>query len=235
MKKLLTIVVCGQPGGERCDALYSGVELIYAEKSLLAAVKQAKGKYILIESRTFSFKDFQPFLSALDTATQDIVRFNGGNVYNSKLFKGIADFGDGFVFTAFAAFNAKTVAYFGYAPFTFSQYEFDFEKENSGLKSVCAEFKRVKAKLLKEVYSFTFDLICERLLFFYTRALISVYEKKLSADKLTEFDKKLKEEIVLYLALDKRFDGGALPKIRGKGFKISYFTYRRFKKKFKDA
>ena len=237
MKKLLTIVVYGQSDGGRSDTLYSGVELIYADGDLHNALKQAKGKYILIENRTFLFKDVQPFLNALDTASQDIVRFNGGNAYKSSLFKGVVDKGDCFAFCASASFNAKSVAYFEYAPFNFSAPDCDFENEESGLKEVCYEFKRVKAKLSKEVYSFVFDLICERLLLFYTCALIAIREKRISADKLIEFDKNLKDEIVLYLALDKRFDDGKLPKIRSKGFKISGFTAKRYKKllKIKDA
>ena len=234
MKKLLTIVVSGQSDGGRSDTLYSGVELIYADGKLQSAIKQAKGKYILIENRTFLFKDVQPFLNALETATQDIVRFNGGSVYKSALFKGVADGDDCFAFCTLAAFNAKTVAYFEYAPFLFSQLSSDYETEQSGLTQICSEFKRVKAKLCKDVYSFVFDLICERLLIFYMCALIAIREKKLSADKLLEFDKNLKDEIVLYLALDKRFEGGKLPKIRKKGFKISGFTAKKYKKLLKN-
>ncbi len=237
MKKLLTIVVYGQSDGGRSDTLYSGIELIYADGGLQNAVKQAKGKYLIIENRTFLFKDVKPFLDALETTSQDIVRFNGGNAYKSSLFKGVADKDDCFAFCALAAMNAKTTAYFEYAPFVFSASRSDYEKEERGLLLLCNEFKRVKAKLSKEVYSFVFDLICERLLLFYTCALIAIREKRLAADKLSEFDKNLKEEIVLYLALDKRFTGGKLVKIRNKGFKISGFACRRYKKmlKIKDA
>ncbi|MDE7454100.1 MAG: hypothetical protein K2N22_06805 [Clostridia bacterium] len=234
MKKLLSIVVYGQSDGEKTDTIYDQIELIYADGGLQSAIKQAKGKYILIEDRTFLFNDVQPFMEALDTATQDIIRFNGRNAYKSHLFKGVADKDDCFAFCTFAAFNAKTVGYFEYAPFTFSAADWNYDKEENHLLQVCGEFKRVKAKLSKEVYSFTFDLICDKLLLFYLHALLAVRAKTVSAEQLSEFDKNLKDEIVLYLALDKRFDGGKLSKIRKKGFKISYFTARRYKKLLKN-
>ncbi|MDE5943540.1 MAG: hypothetical protein K2H30_04955 [Clostridia bacterium] len=237
MKKLLTIVVFGQSDGGRSDTLYSGVELIYADGNIPAAVKQAKGKYIIVENRTFLFKDVQPFLDALESATQDVIRFNGGSAFKCSLFKGVADKNDCFAFCAFAAFNAKTVAYFEYAPFIFSSVRCDFDSEEKHLIDTCYEFKRIKAKLSKEAYAFVFELILERLLLFYACALISIREGKITADKLLEFDKNLKDEIVLYLALDKRFGGGKLTKIRNKGFKISGLTSKRYKKilKIKDA
>ena len=234
MKKLLTIVVYGQSDDGKNDTIYDQIELIYADGGLQSAVKQAKGKYVLIENRTFLFNDVQPFLNALDTATQDVIRFNGANAYKSTLFKGVADNGDCFAFCTSAAFNAKTVGYFEYAPFTFSAADWNYEKEETGLLQVCREFKRVKAKLSKEVYAFSFDLICDRLQLFYTHALLVIRAKTILAEQLSEFDKNLKDEIVLYLALDKRFDGGKLSKIRKKGFKISYFTARRYKKLLKN-
>lgn len=233
MKKLLTIVVCGQSDSERSDTIYDGAELVYADGNLTNAVKQAKGKYIIIENRTFLFKDVQFFLDALETATQDIVRFNGGNAYKNSLFKGVADSENCFAYCTCAAFYAKTVAYFEYAPFTLSAALWDYDSDESGLLRVCGEFKRVKAKLSKEVYSFAFGLICEKLIDFYMRSLIAIREKSVTPDRLAEFDKCLKDEIVLYLALDKRFDNGALQKIRKKGFKISALTCRRYRKLLK--
>ena len=233
MKKLLTIVVLGQSDGGRSDTLYSGVELIYADGNIPAAVKQAKGKYVLIENRTFLFRDVQPFLDALDTATQDVIRFNGASAYKSALFKGVAEKDDCFAFCALAALNAKTVAYFEFAPFVFSSVRCDFNAEEKPLLEVCYEFKRAKSKLSKDVYALVFDLILERLLLFYACAIIDVREGKITADKLSEFDKSLKDEIVLYLALDKRFGGGKLTKIRNKGFKVSGFTCKRYKKLLK--
>ena len=59
------------------------------------------------------------------------------------------------------------IIYLPLACFTLSAALWDYDSDESGLLRVCGEFKRVKAKLSKEVYSFAFGLICEKLIDFY--------------------------------------------------------------------
>jgi hypothetical protein len=94
---------------------------------------------------------------------------------------------------------------------------------------MCAvEFNKVKAKLTKEMYSYVFDSLCYELIKFYMLAMIC--KDKTAREYLLEFDKRLKEHIVLYLAIEKRFPLASLSTLRRKQFKISLITLIKFKK-----
>lgn len=60
--------------------------------------------------------------------------------------------------------------------------------------------------------------------------MLAIYRKETAADGLIEFDKRLKDNVVLYLALEKRFSVANLKKLREKSFKINLIQYNKFKK-----
>ena len=61
-------------------------------------------------------------------------------------------------------------------------------------------------------------------------AMVAIREGNLAVEQFKAFDGKLKAEIVLYLALEKRFTAAKLHKLRDKDFKISRWTAKKFKK-----
>ena len=116
-------------------------------------------------------------------------------------------------------------------PFKFTTQRAEYSlTDEAKLEETLEEFKKSKAKLNKAVDSFIFDVLCARLTTFYICAMIAVYRKEATAEGLLDFDKRLKENIVLYLALEKRFPAADLKKLREKNFKISLITYNKFKK-----
>lgn len=240
MKTVLTIVVCN--GMDNVSStLYDGIELKYPEEGeteinfLTRAFKNAKGKYSLVCVDKFRFADVRPLLNILDKNTSDIVNFMGGSVIKTSVFRDVVkDCPDAFSVCALAVMASKTMLKTTYVPFVFEKDATTFSDCNTeGLLLAAAEFKKMKPKLTKEIYTYIFDLLCSRIIIFYIYAMLSIKDGRLDADKLIEFDNRLKAEIVLYLAIDKRFTYANLQKLRNRGFKISYFTAKKFRKVIK--
>ena len=239
MKILLTIVVCNEANKDlpACD----GIEFIYpeeneAEKAFLTrALKSAKGKYSYICPHKIRLADAQSLLNILDKNSADMVSFMGGAVIKTSELKSVVkDCPDAFSLCALAVMESKTSLKTVYTPFIIEKGTVKFTNENTeGMLLAASEFKKVKAKLSKEIYSYAFEMLCARIIEYYLYAMLSIRDGKLETDKLKEFDNKLKAEIVLYLAVDKRFTAAKLQKLRAKGFKISYFTAKKFKKQIK--
>ena len=239
MKKLLTIVICGRPEDERTASSYDEVELIYTENNeagLAEYIKQAKGKYLFIAPRYFELNDVKLFIKVLNECDDEIVSFAQGAAAKTTLFKGL-NFKENdcaFLYNIFAGFSAKSAKKYLYAPV---KYNGENEQFDDGLKDAIliagAEFKKVKAKLSKDVYTYVSDLLIKKLTEFYVRALLAIREGNYDKEALKQFDAKLKGEIVLYLALEKRFPAAKLQKIREKGFKITAFTAKKLKKTLK--
>ena len=241
MKTLLTIVVCNEAGKEKALTLYDGIELIYPEENetekdfLTRAFKTANGKYSLVCVNKFRFADVQSLLNILDKNAADMVNFMGGSVLKTSTLKNVVkDCPDAFSACVLAIMESKAMLKTVYTPFIFEKGAVTFNDDNTeGMLLAASEFKKVKAKLSKEIYSYVFDLVCARLVDFYLYAMLAIKDGKFEAEKLVSFDNKLKAEIVLYLALDKRFTYGNLQKLRNKEFKISYFTAKKFRKQIK--
>lgn len=242
MKKLLTIVVCGRAEEERAASSCDDIELIYTENNeagLAEYIKQAKGKYTYIAPSSFIFKDVKLMVSALSESDYDVVSFAVGSAAKTSLFKGLnfKESDCAFLYKIFAGFAAKSVNRLQYAPITYDGEDVPFDEGvKDAILIASAEFKKVKAKLARDVYNYVSDLLIRKLSEFYVRALLAIREGKYDGAKLGEFDAKLKGEIVLYLALEKRFPVAKLQKIRDRGFKISGFTAKKLKKTLrKDA
>ncbi|MDE5728695.1 MAG: hypothetical protein K2I20_00780 [Clostridia bacterium] len=60
-----------------------------------------------------------------------------------------------------------------------------------------------------------------------------IHKNEISADELKELDLKLKQNIVLYIAMQKRFTAANLQKLREKNFKINFLTFNKLKKSLK--
>ena len=237
MKILLTVVVSADVARSNSDTLYEGIELIYPEEGesgkeyLSRAVKAAKGKFTVIADRKFLFADVQSLLNIIDKNTADVVSFLGNIAVRTAVLKGIKELTDDFSLTLLGILGSKTVLKTVYNPFNFEHKAHAFTEENTTALLICAEaFGKVKAKLAKEIYSLAFGMLCDRLVIYYLYALLSIKDGNLDSGKLIAFDGKLKAEIVLYLALEKRFTYAKLQKLREKNFKISGWTARKFRK-----
>lgn len=239
MKNLLTIVAyAAKPDS---DAEYEGIDFIYPEEGeseknfLTRAIKGAKGKYTFVSSVGVRLADIKSILNVLDKNNADIVNFAGGAILKTSDFKSVVkDCPDAFSLLVLAALECKTTFKTLYAPFTFERARTTFTDDNTdGMLLAASEFKKAKAKLQKEIYSYVFDLLCLRIIDFYLYAMLEIRAGRLESEKLIEFDNKLKAEIVMYLAVEKRFTFANLDKLRSKGFKISYFTAKKFEKRLK--
>ncbi len=239
MKKLVTVLVCA-PCKEitpPCDE----VEILYTDEDrtpheiIENGIKQSKSKYVILTYGEIEIIDFNPLLTVLDNSSADIIAFDGGAAVKSNLFKGaIKDGSDKFSAEFFAVMGAKSVENTDLKPFTVKNASYSYDKaDEERLKAVLDEFKKCKAKLQKDVFSFAFDLLCERLIAFYTAAVIAVHTGEISAETLVNFDLKLKQNIVLYIAMQKRFTAANLQKLREKKFKTNFLTFAKLKRSLK--
>ncbi|MDE6613403.1 MAG: hypothetical protein K2K28_02495 [Clostridia bacterium] len=243
MKKLLTIVVCGGILGELAETAPDEVEFLYTENNeadLPSVLKQAKGKYIYLLPSGFALTDLHIMVRVLSDKDTDLVSFANGAAAKNSLFKGLnfKDNNCAFLFGVFSALEAKTLTKTQYSPVCKSGDGALFNADaNEGILIACTEFKKVKAKLTKEIYAYVSDMLIAKLTEFYMLAILAIRGGNYTADKLLEFDAILKGEIVLYLALEKHFPVTRLEKLREKKFKISVFTAKKLKKYFtkKDA
>ncbi|MBD5584004.1 MAG: hypothetical protein HDQ88_02895, partial [Clostridia bacterium] len=161
---------------------------------------------------------------------------DGGYCFKTSLLKGLSQRAcvDRYGAEIFAAFEAKTLSAVKIKPFNFTTVHTEYSEEiEARLKEALAEFKKSKAKLTKTVYSFIFDVLCERLVTFYISAMLKIKSGELDPETLKAFDTELKENVILYLALEKRFTLANLAKLRAKDFKIGFIEYNKFKKAVK--
>ncbi len=243
MKKLLTIVLCKHTG-EGLTAPKEDIELLFADesqandspKALYELIKQAKGKYTVIADTDLTFAQTEEFTGVAEECNTDILAFDGGYALKTSVLKGVPSklYSDRYGAEIYAAFDSKTITAVALKPFNFTVQHAQYcEEDKQILTETLEEFKKSKAKLPKPVYTFIFDILCARLETFYICAMIALFRKEIYAEELVEFDRKLKENIVLYLALEKRFTLAKLAKLREKNFKISFLQYNKFRKKVK--
>lgn len=242
MKNLLTVAVCELPHEKPSASLFDGVELRYRSEQQDAATflrgvaKTTKSKYTVIVDGDFSFADLQPFLDAAEKRNADILTFQKGYCFRSALLRGLnpKNIGNRYCTELFAAMSAKSLSRTGLTPFRFRGVNTAYSTEaQENLSAALKAFGENKAKMPKEVYTFTFDILCARLASFYMSAMLAIRRKEISADRLIAFDAQLKENIVLYLALEKRFQAAKLNKLRGKNFAVSFLTAKKFENELK--
>lgn len=242
MKNLLTIVVSCETCEKHASTLYDGIELIYREEDekekdfVLRAIKNAKGKYAILLNRNFMLADVNSLLNILDKNSPDMVCFTGGTAIRiSVIEKVVKDCEDLFSCFVLSVLNCKTILKSTYMPFIFEKQEVNFTEANySGIIVAAEAFSAAKAKLSKDIYSYTLNMLCTRLISYYLFAMVSIKEGAFEAETLVAFDSRLKSEIVLYLALEKNFTAAKLDKLRKKNFKISRLTARKFRKILKS-
>ncbi|MDE6001308.1 MAG: hypothetical protein K2G96_03185 [Clostridia bacterium] len=237
MKKLLTVVVFNETAQNYDELRYEAAEIISCKEpaEFQRALKKANGKYTVICGNA-QINNLQPLLSLTDDANADIIAFDVRAAIKTSAIKGAdgTDNADMFLSTVSAAMQCKSVLKSDVAPFTLIKNEVaPCADRCGGILKACLSFKEVKAKLAREVYNFVFENLCAELVNFYACALLEIRGGSYSAEQLTEFDAKIKDEIVLYLALEKRFTAAPLKKLRDKQFKISFITANRLKKLLK--
>lgn len=242
MKKLLSIVLC-KNAGENPTPPDDGAEILRLDeagaennpKALYELIRQTKGKYTVIIDTdcTLNDEEFVNFLKVCDEASADILVFDGGYALKASTLKGVSakSYTDRYGAEIYTAFNSKEIVRVTLKPFKFTVQRAQYSlTDEAKLEETLEEFKKSKAKLAKAIYSFIFDILCARLITFYLCAMIAIYRKETTAESLSDFDKRLKDNIVLYLALEKRFPLADLKKLREKNFKINLITYNKFKK-----
>ncbi|MDE7083565.1 MAG: hypothetical protein K2O89_07705 [Clostridia bacterium] len=242
MKKILSLVLCKNTGNG-LTVPDDGAELLYLDekaaennpKALYELIKQTKGRYVVITDTdcTVNEADLNSFLKTAEESTADIISFNGGYALKAATLKGVPSklYTDRYGAEIYTAFDAKDIVSVSLRPFVFTTQRAQYSTEDeTKLKETLEEFKKSKAKLPKAVYSFIFEILCARLITFYITAIIAIRDRVLDAETLKEFDLKLKDNIVLYLALEKRFPAANLKKLREKDFKIGLIQYNKFKK-----
>lgn len=242
MKKILSIVLCNN-AGEKLTLPDDGAEILRFDesqaeknpKALYELIRQTKGKYTVIIDTdcTANDEDFVNILKICEECTADILAFDGGYALKTTTVKGVPAklYTDRYGAEIYTAFDSKEIVWVTFKPFAFTTQRARYSlTDEEKLEETLEEFKKSKSKLPKAVYSFIFDILCTRLITFYTCAMMAIYRKETTADKLVEFDKRLKGNVVLYLALEKRFTAADLKKLREKNFKISLITYNKFKK-----
>lgn len=243
MKTVLTIAVCETPQEQRQFPRYDGVELYIIDQSQTAAqflrgiAKSVKSKYVLIADGDFTFADMQAFLLYAEKSKGDILTFPGGYCLKSRLLRALPakNIGNRYFTEIHAAMGAKTVDRSEICPLRFHGMNTAYsEAGQKDLAEAIGQFNAGRSRLPKPVYAFLFDAVCARLATFYMSAMLSIRNGEIPADRLIGFDRALKQNVILYLALNKRFRAADLTKLRRKDFRISLFTANKFKKMLKD-
>ncbi len=237
MKRLLSIITSADT---TCD-VPDNAEIIKADGKapfgdfIKAAIKRAAGKYVLLTDCNFALCDLGGFLCEVKSRDDDVIAFDGGTCFKPALIKGIKRTENLSAVEIFAAMSAKSVYKTHLKPLEFFKSPVEYSKSlHTALKEAVEEFAREKAKLAREVYAFVFETLIKRLTEFYMAAMLKMRKDLAVHDPLCEFDRTLKDNVVLYLALEKRFPYVNLSKLREKNFKISFFTARKFKKYLKQ-
>ena len=234
MKKLITFFVNDVKISET-DNIPEEIEILNfgTEEPLNGAVKRAKSKYSLIASGEITCDNLTDFFAELDKVNADIVSFDNGYLIKTALIKGVPSrlCFDGYCAEVYAVMDAKSIIKLKTAPFTIKKDRTEYSKDEAvKITASLDEFKKVKSKLAKDVYAFTAEIICARLCDFYLSALFAIKDGNADVTEIKEFDLKLKENIVLYLTMEKRFTALDLKKLRACGFKIGFWDYRKIKK-----
>lgn len=232
MKKILTIITTGNVPAENSES-YEVINAEECKNELSDAVKQAKGKYVLLTDDAICIPDDEALFEELEKSSYDAIYINGGCFVKTAIVKSLKNCNNIFSMELYSLFSAKnaeklpTIA-------TVTRERMLYSEENKKIFSeVLDEFLKSKAKISKEVYSVAADIILSSLLPFYASAILLIKDKKLQADKLCEFDLKLKENMVLYLSLEKKFSAGNLSKLRENNFKAGFITCQKLKKQLK--
>lgn len=244
MKRVLTLAVLADCGKIQSDISEKAEVLIIkpdesVNKFYARCSKDAKGRYVVFTER-YESGLFDGVIAAAEKSGADILDFGGGAAFRATVLKGVPQklIADAFSVNALAALACKTVEKISPLPEVRDVRTVNIETYCAAgyggtLLAVAEQFGRVKPKLSRAVYSYAFDMLCARLIEFYMLAILDARKNRRNADKLKAFDLKLKDEIVLYLSLNKRFTYAQLPKLRKNGFKISFFTARKLKSALK--
>lgn len=231
MKKNLTIIVCNKFEGE-ISAPYDDIELLYTDGDydsadiIKNAVKQANGKYIAFCDGAVEILNAEALTAALQNASCDVMEFNGGMFFKASVVRAVSskDITGRVTLEIKAALNAKDFVHTGIAPLNLHNARCLYSDENSEmLLSLIDDFNKQKSKVSKETYAYAREMLCDVLYYFYADAMLKIRKGGLDSQTFAQFDEKLKENIVLYLALGQKFKKPKLQKIRDKKFKIGLF------------
>lgn len=231
MKKVLTIIVCNKFDGE-IAAPYDDIEVLYTDGEydcsdiIKNAVKQANGKYIAFCDGAVDVLNAEALSAALQKASCDIMEFESGILFKAQVVRAVSskDVTGRIALEIKAALNARDFVMTKIAPLNLHNERCLYSDKNSDmLLSVIDDFNKQKSRVSKETYAFAREMLCGVLYYFYADAMLKIRKGSLQSQTFVQFDDKLKENIVLYLALGQKFKNLKLQKIRDKKFKIGLF------------
>ena len=228
MKKVLTIAVLGDD--LNLNTQFEEVEIIQLDG---AKLKKCKSKYVAFLNSGFTYNDLQPLLDRAESATADILAFEGGCLFKTSQIKHPDTVADIFSLQISCILNCKSIEKTALTPFNCTDV-IDCDGEVfERLKNVIREYASAKTKVPVDVYSYARDIICDRLVLLYKYYMLAV-KKGADNNLLIEFDKEIKSlDVVLYKVFENRFNHAELEKLRAKNFKISFFTVIKYKKELK--
>lgn len=228
MKKVLTVAVFGDTSNLNPEL--EEVEIIRADD---AQLKKCKSKYTVFLNSGFTYCDLPPLLDSAESASADILAFEGGCLFKTSQIKQPDTNTDIFSLQINCILNCKSIERTLLAPFTLAEVIDCDSGAFERLKNTVKEYTSAKTKVPVEVYSYARDLICERLVSVFKSYMLAIRN---GADNnlLVEFDKEIKSyDMVLYKVFENRFNHAELEKLRAKNFKISFITAIKYKKELK--
>lgn len=225
MKKILTIISTR----EIAETEDGAVEFFTAQSAeeTVRALKSAKGRYTAF-SNYAEIAETEQVTTYLANSNADIIKLNDCMLFKTSTLKDVKGFLGVFDLCAFAAMDSKSIESAPLNLFTIASTLFGVDAD--GVLRVCAEFKRVKAKLQKDIYTFVSAYLTDYLVRYYAQSLLKIRNKEITAEEFAETDKTIKSDIVLYHALETKFTFAKLSKLREKNFKISFIASRKLKK-----
>lgn len=243
MKKVLTVATL-HSSYANMNLMFEAAELNTCQDGesnfdfLSRLLKQANGKYVVFVLGDFSLADLHSLINLCSKSNDDILVFNGGYAYKTSVVKSVTLFKDiDFVaFDTLCMMTAKTLSKSAVTPFVLKPVKPTYSKVSAdNLQFACAEFKKTKSKLTKEVYTLVFDKLKMELADFYAATILAIKDGKADSDDLLKFDEKIRQDLVLYLAFEKIFSDKymSLSDLKKKNFKLSFFGANKLKKLFK--
>lgn len=228
MKKVLTVAVQGDVSNLSSE--FEEVEIIQADDPKL---NKCKSKYTVFLSSGFTYGEMRPLLDRAESASADILTFEGGCLFKTTLIKHPDTDTNIFSLQISCILNCKSIERTDVVPFKLSEVIDCDSGALEKLKNTVREYISAKTKVPVDVYSYARDLICERLVLVYKSYMLAIRN---GADNnlLVEFDRSIKSyDMVLYKVFENRFNHAELEKLRAKNFKISFITAIKYKKELK--
>lgn len=232
MKKLITVACSGKLNIS--DVETESVEFLTPENIekqennlfFSECINKAAGKYLyFIDGDADCDKEvFERFLHDVEKLNADVIAPDIGYVIKTALLKSvkIKNANYGIYATVNALIGAKSVKKINCSPIKLlSSAPLNLESAEE-IVEANALFSKNKGKLERSVYLAAYEYVINADTEYYLLSYLNCCKNK-NTEEIIYFDKRLKDNIVLYLAVEKRFPVN-LKKLRENGFKYSLIS-----------